>query len=343
MTDNIDRDTARDWDAPENPENGDDGDCLIVTADAAERADAALARLSGLSRSLVQKYIEAGSVTALDNGKPVSKKDKSKPGTSYRIVLPPPVPADVAPEPMALSIVYEDDAILVLDKPAGIVVHPAPGHCSGTLVNGLLYHCGAQLSGIGGVLRPGIVHRIDRDTTGLLCVAKTDAAHKSLSAQLASHHMHRAYRMLLCGTVSDPGTVDKPLGRHPSDRKKMATYPVGTAKPGVRTAVTHYTPLEIFPGDANSGSFTYAQAVLETGRTHQIRVHMASIGHPVLGDPVYGGDSSPFARKHQNLMPGQLLHAAALYLTHPITGEEMQFSAPLPSNFEELLRILRER
>lgn len=346
----TDRDTPLevDWDVPTIGDDGDgdttaDGDCLTVTADDAERVDAALARLSGLSRSLVQKYIDMGNVTRIDGGKPVSKKDKTKPGEAFRIALPPPVPADVEPEPMALSVVYEDDAILVLDKPAGVVVHPAPGHTSGTLVNGLLYHCGAALSGIGGVLRPGIVHRIDRDTTGLLCVAKTDAAHKSLSAQLATHHMHREYRMILCGTVALPGIVEKPLGRHPTDRKKMAVYPAGTAKPGVREAITHYAPIELFAGEVNLGSFTYAKAVLETGRTHQIRVHMASIGHPVLGDPTYGGDTNPFARKHRGLLPGQLLHAATLHLTHPTTGCEMEFHAPLPDNFEEVLRILRER
>lgn len=340
---------------PDDSPDLDENETLIVTVDGVkhidgvERVDAALARLTGISRSLIQKYIDGGRVTRGTDpaAKPVAKKDKTAPGEVYCIHLPPLAVTDVVPEDMPLSIVYEDDAILVLDKPAGVVVHPAPGHTSGTLVNGLLYHCGDSLSGIGGVLRPGIVHRIDRDTTGLLCVAKTDEAHKSLSAQLATHHMHREYRMILCGTVDAPGTIDKPLGRHPMDRKKMAVYPPGTGnpggKPGVRDAVTHYTPLENFPGDAANGSFTYAQAVLETGRTHQIRVHMASIGHPVLGDPIYGGDTCPFAKKHRDLLPGQLLHAAVLHLTHPVTGREMQFSAPLPQNFEEVLRILRQR
>lgn len=340
----IDRDTEKDWELPESGDDGDtDGEWLTVTADGVERVDAALARLSGLSRSLVQKYIDAGSVTKGDGGKCVSKKDKTRAGETYCIALPPPVPADVTPEPMALRIVYEDGAILVLDKPAGVVVHPAPGHYSGTLVNGLLYHCGAALSGIGGVLRPGIVHRIDRDTTGLICVAKTDTAHKRLSDQLATHHMHREYRMLLCGIVDTAGTIEKPLGRHPTERKKMAVYPIGTTKPGVRAAVTHYAPLTIFPGDVSTGSYTYAKAVLETGRTHQIRVHMASIGHPVLGDPTYGGDTNPFAKKHRLLLPGQLLHAAVLHLTHPITGEKMEFHAPLPDHFEKILHLLQER
>ena len=330
---------------PDDSPDFDENESITVTTDDTERVDAALARLTGISRSLLQKYIDGGRVVRVlgTTEKPVAKKDKTAPGDVFRITLPPLTVTDVVPEEMALAIVYEDDAILVLDKPAGVVVHPAPGHTSGTLVNGLLYHCGDSLSGIGGVLRPGIVHRIDRDTTGLLCVAKTDEAHKSLSAQLSTHHMHREYRMILCGTVDAPGTIDKPLGRHPADRKKMAVYPAGTRKPGVREAVTHYTPLENFPGDAANGSFTYTEAVLETGRTHQIRVHMASIGHPVLGDPTYGGDSCPFAKKHRDLLPGQLLHAAVLHLTHPTTGREMQFSAPLPQNFEEVLRILRQR
>ena len=342
----TERETETLWDdALPETEAEDTAGTITVTADGSERVDAALARLTGISRSLLQKYIEKGAVARIGGGeeKAVGKKDKTAPGDVFRVTLPPPAAADVVPELVPLDIVYEDDAILVLNKPAGVVVHPAPGHYSGTLVNGLMYHCGDSLSGIGGVLRPGIVHRIDRDTTGLLCVAKTDEAHKSLSAQLATHHMHREYRMILCGTVDAPGTIDKPLGRHPTDRKKMAVYSAGTAKPGVREAVTHYTSLENFPGDAANGSFTYAEAVLETGRTHQIRVHMASMGHPVLGDPTYGGDACPFAKKHRDLLPGQLLHAAVLHLTHPTTGREMQFSAPLPQNFEEVLRILRQR
>lgn len=320
-------------------------EAFTVTCTAPDRADAAIARCAGLSRSLVQRYIASGAIVRVtERGDvPVTKKEHAASGDVFRITPPPLRASDVVPEPMTLPIVYEDDAILVLDKPAGMVVHPAPGHATGTLVNGLLYHCGDSLSGIGGVLRPGIVHRIDRDTTGLLCVAKTDEAHRSLSAQLASHHMHRAYRMIALGNIDAPGTVDAPIGRHPADRKKMAVYPQGTVRPGVREAVTHYRPIAYFPGDAQSGSFTYAEAVLETGRTHQIRVHLASVGHPVLGDPVYGGDGVPFAKRHKALLPGQLLHAATLYLTHPTTGEEMQFSAPLPENFEEVLRILAHR
>lgn len=319
-----------------------DGILMLTAQDGGERADAALAALSGLSRSIIQKYMDAGAVCRMDGGseRPVSKKDKTVSGAQYRIVLPPPAPSDVAPEPIALDIVYEDSAILVLNKPVGMVVHPAPGHTSGTLVNGLLYHCGDSLSGIGGVLRPGIVHRIDRDTTGLLCVAKTDEAHRRLSAQLADHHMHREYRLLAVGTLPESGTVSAPIGRHPTDRKKMAVYAADAAKPGIRSAVTHYRALAYYPGNAQNGSFTLAEAVLETGRTHQIRVHMASIGHPVLGDPVYGGDRNLFFKKHEADIPGQLLHAAALCLTHPVTGTEMRFTAPLPENFTRILHLL---
>ena len=251
---------------------------------------------------------------------------KTKPGTSYRIVLPPPVPADVAPEPMALSIVYEDDAILVLDKPAGIVVHPAPGHCSGTLVNGLLYHCGAQLSGIGGVLRPGIVHRIDRDTSGLIIAAKNDAAHLALSAQLKDHSLSRTYECLVTGNMKqDSGTVDAPIGRSSADRKKMAVVPTG------RRAVTHWEVVARYPG------VTHLRCRLETGRTHQIRVHMAYIGHPILGDTVYG------AKKPVPGLTGQCLHATGLRFIHPRTGEPVELHCPLPPEFTAMLQKLQNK
>ena len=219
-----------------------------------------------------------------------------------------------------------------------MVVHPAPGHADGTLVNALLYHCGSSLSGIGGVSRPGIVHRIDRDTSGLICAAKNDAAHLALSEQLKDHTMHREYRMIVTGGLrEDSGTVDAPIGRHPADRKKMAV--IRSADKKARDAVTHWRILERFP----SSGFTYAEAVLETGRTHQIRVHMAYIGHPLMGDLLYGGGHTAFEKHNAPLLDGQMLHAAALILRHPRTGEEMRFESPLPDNFEAVLSKLRAR
>ncbi len=303
---------------------------LVIPAElAGGRADAVLAKLMEQSRSAMERLLENGMVTRGDTGAPVSKKDKLKAGEQIVVCLPPPEEYDVLPERMELDIVYEDGDILVVNKPQGMVVHPAPGHTTGTLVNGLLYHCGDSLSGVGGVKRPGIVHRIDRDTSGLLCIAKNDRAHGALSAQLSDHTMHREYRTLVIGGLpQETGTVDAPIARHPADRKKMAVQKDG------RRAVSHYRSLTAYPG------ITDTEVILETGRTHQIRVHMAYIGHPVLGDPVYGGENHPFVKKHPHLFHGQMLHAAALVLMHPATGEKMRFTCDLPGYYMEALRIL---
>ena len=298
------------------------------------RVDAALAKLTEQSRSAIERLIDGGQIfrgeTAEKAGK-LTKKDKVKAGETYTVLIPPPEDYDVQAEEMALEIVYEDGDILVVNKPQGMVVHPAPGHTTGTLVNGLLWHCGDSLSGVGGVKRPGIVHRIDRDTSGLLCVAKNDMAHAALSAQLSDHTMHREYRTLVIGGLpEEKGTINAPIARHPADRKKMAIVKDG------RHAVTHYTSL------GKMGGITDCSVVLETGRTHQIRVHMAYIGHPVLGDPVYGGENHPFVKKHPALFHGQMLHAAALVLIHPATGEKMRFTCSLPTYYTEALRLLEE-
>jgi len=306
---------------------------VIRPEDAGNRADAVLAMYTGLSRSAIQRYMDEGQLVRLVAGTvvPAAKKEKTAAGDAYVLTLPPPAAYDVLPEPIPLDIVYEDTQIIVLNKPQGMVVHPAPGHAGGTLVNGLLYHCGDSLSGIGGVQRPGIVHRIDRDTSGLLCVAKTDAAHAHLSAQLADHSMYREYRTIVIGGLpEEKGKVDIPIGRHPTDRKKMAVFAKNQSG-SARNAVTHYRVLEHLSGH------TYAEVVLETGRTHQIRVHMAHIGHPVLGDPVYGPKKSPYP-----VEGGQLLHAYRIGFVHPTTGEEMIFEAPPEERFEKWLRKLRQ-
>ena len=240
------------------------------------------------------------------------------------VTLPDEEPVDILPEDIPLDILYEDPELLVVNKPKGMVVHPSAGHSSGTLVNALLYHCSGQLSGINGVQRPGIVHRIDKDTTGALVVCKTDLAHQSLAAQLKEHSITRRYRAVVHHNIrEDEGTVDAPIGRHPVDRKKMAVnYRNG------KRAVTHYRVLERF------GDYTYIECRLETGRTHQIRVHMSHIGHPLLGDEIYGPAKCPFR------LQGQCLHAMVLGFLHPVTGEYLEFTAPLPEYFEQLLRKL---
>ena len=272
-----------------------------------------------LSRSQLQNLIEAGSVTC--NGSPLNKKDKLKAGQTILLTLPDPQPIEAQPQNIPLDIVYEDDSLLVVNKPKGMVVHPAPGNPDGTMVNALLWHCAGRLSGIGGAIRPGIVHRIDKDTSGLLVVAKNDAAHQSLAAQIAAHTAYRGYEAIVVGSVKDDtGTVNKPIARHKTDRKKMAIVEGG------RDAITHYTVIKRYNG------YTYMAFQLETGRTHQIRVHMASIGHPIIGDPVYGLKKDRFSN-----IGGQCLHAAKLTLTHPKTGERMEFSASLPQYFIEVL------
>jgi len=298
----------------------------LVVEDTSLRLDKLLAaQLDGMSRSAIQNLIEEGCVTA--DGRTLTKSTKLSVGQTITISLPQPVELDVAPEDIPLSIVYEDGDMLVVNKPKGMVVHPAPGNYTGTLVNALLYHCGKSLSGINGVLRPGIVHRIDKDTSGLLLVAKNDAAHRGLAKQIQAHSLTREYRAVAYGGFrDDAGTIDAPIGRHPTERKKMAVLP---NLPGARKAVTHYFVEERLNG------FTYLRLRLETGRTHQIRVHMAYIGHPVAGDPVYG------PKKVITQLNGQCLHAGLIGFIHPRTGDYMEFSADLPEYFSRFLNKLR--
>ena len=296
---------------------------LTLTAEAGgERLDAFLAaHVEDLTRSAAQKLLEKGAVTIA--GRPAKKNEKTSPGMTIEIELPDPEPIDVLPQNIPLDVVYEDADVIVINKPVGLVVHPAPGHPDGTLVNALLYHCGDSLSGINGQLRPGIVHRIDRDTSGLIIVAKNDKAHLALAEQLQDHSLARVYEAVVHGNFrEDEGTVDAPIGRHPIDRKKMAI----DRKDG-RRAVTHWTVLGRYNG------FTHIQCRLETGRTHQIRVHMASIGHPLVGDPVYGG-----ARKSLPGLVGQALHARKLKFIHPSTQQLTEVECPLPPWFEKVLR-----
>ena len=293
---------------------------LKVTADReGERADALIARLvPGLTRSGAQKLLERGAVTS--NGTPVRKNDKPAPGQVLEAVLPDPEPIDVQPQDIPLDVVYEDGDVIVVNKPVGLVVHPAPGHPDGTLVNALLYHCGNSLSGINGELRPGIVHRIDRDTSGLIIAAKNDRAHLSLAAQLQDHSLFRLYHAVAAGGFrEDSGTVSAPIARHRADRKRMAVVPDG------REAVTHWQVV-----DSQKG-LTHLTCRLETGRTHQIRVHLAHLGHPLLGDTVYGG------KKPVPGLAGQCLHAAQLTFTHPSTGERLTVESPLPDWFTAVL------
>ena len=287
------------------------------------RLDKALSDyLDGVSRSYLQKLIKEGYVTV--NDRPEKASFKLNVQDRVMVTLPDEEPLDILPENIPLDILYEDQELLVVNKPKGMVVHPSAGHSSGTLVNALLYHCSGQLSGINGVQRPGIVHRIDKDTTGALVVCKTDLAHQSLAAQLKEHSITRRYRAIVHHNIrEDSGTVDAPIGRHPVDRKKMAVN-YRNGKP----AVTHYRVLERF------GEYAYIECRLETGRTHQIRVHMSHIGHPLLGDEIYGPVKCPFR------LQGQCLHAMVLGFLHPVTGEYLEFTAPLPEYFEQLLRKL---
>ncbi len=289
------------------------------------RADAVLAAaLEGLTRSAAQRWLEEGRVTL--NGAPLKKNARLEPGAVLLVSPPQPEPVDLIPQDIPLDVVYEDADVIVVNKPVGMVVHPAPGHPDGTLVNALLYHCGKSLSGINGELRPGIVHRIDRDTSGLLIAAKNDRAHLALSAQLQDHSLFRLYHaVVLGGFREDSGTVDAPIARHPTDRKRMAVCRPGEG----REAVTHWQVVDSHDG------YSHITCRLETGRTHQIRVHMAHIGHPLLGDPVYGV-KKPFPG-----LTGQCLHAAQLTFTHPSTGERMTVEAPLPGWFTAVLEKLK--
>ncbi|SHJ89968.1 RluA family pseudouridine synthase [Hespellia stercorisuis] len=291
-----------------------------------ERIDKFLAdKMPETSRSYIQKIIKDSLVTV--NGKNVKSNYKVSAGDQVSLQMPEPEVPDIVPEDIPLDVLYEDSDILVVNKPKGMVVHPSAGHFSGTLVNAILFHCKDNLSGINGVMRPGIVHRIDMDTTGSLIICKNDMAHRALADQLKEHSITRKYHAIVHGSITvEEGTVDAPIGRHPVDRKKMSVV----AKNG-KEAVTHYRVLEHFQ------NYTYIECQLETGRTHQIRVHMSSIGHPILGDTVYGPSKSPYH------LQGQTLHAKVLGIIHPRTGEYMEFDAPLPEYFQKLLRNFRNQ
>lgn len=306
---------------------------LTVTEEnAGVRIDVYIAQTTELTRSAAQKLIASDDEAVSVNGMSVPKNYKVRSGDVIDVEIPAPIPLEVQPEDIPLDIVYEDEDVILVNKPKGMVVHPAPGHYTGTLVSALLWHCGDSLSGINGVIRPGIVHRIDRDTSGVLMIAKNDAAHVSLAAQIKEHSVTRVYHAVVLGNMkNDTGTIDAPLARHPVDRKKMAV----SHAPGARRAVTHYEVLERF------GAFTYCRFRLETGRTHQIRVHMASIGHPLLGDPVYGSNKTAFEQRNADLLMGQCLHAKILGFVHPRTGQYMEFETPLPKEFEAILEKLR--
>ena len=291
-----------------------------------ERLDAFLARsVEDLTRSAAQRLLEEGAVT--QGGRALKKNHRTCAGEVLKVALPDPEPLDIRPQDIPLDVVYEDRDVIVVNKPVGMVVHPAPGHPDGTLVNALLYHCGDSLSGINGALRPGIVHRIDRDTSGLIIAAKNDKAHLALAAQLQDHSLARTYEAVAVGGLrEEQGTVNAPIGRHPVDRKKMAV----DWKNG-RPAVTHWSVLGRYPG------YTHVECRLETGRTHQIRVHLASIGHPLLGDIVYG------SKKPVPGLAGQCLHARRLRFVHPASGEAVELECPLPDWFQAVLNRLGQR
>ena len=294
----------------------------VPQTDAGMRLDAWLAAQAELdmTRSAVQHLLEAGDV--LRNGKSAKKRDSVQPGDRIAVTVPEPQTAEILPQNLPVTVVYEDDELLVVDKPRGMVVHPAPGHPDGTLVNALLWHCAGRLSGINGVLRPGIVHRIDRDTSGLLIAAKTDRAHLGLAEQIAAHSFTRAYEAVVCGRLrEESGTVHAPIGRDPRDRQRMCV-----TERNAKDAVTHYAVLAQYDRHA------HVRCVLETGRTHQIRVHMKHIGHPLYGDPVYG--------KPEKNIAGQCLHARQIGFVHPVTGAYLSFDSPLPADFEAVLRGL---
>ena len=295
-----------------------------ATEHAGVRLDAFLSADGALTRSQAARLIAEGRVRV--NGKPAAKSARLSGGETVTVDVPQLRETALPPQDIPLDVVYEDDDVIVVNKPTGLVVHPAPGHPDGTLVNALLHHCGDSLSGIGGEKRPGIVHRIDRDTSGLIIAAKNDAAHLALSAQLKDHSLSRTYECLVTGNMKqDSGTVDAPIGRSSADRKKMAVVPTG------RRAVTHWEVIARYPG------VTHLRCRLETGRTHQIRVHMAYIGHPILGDTVYG------AKKPVPGLTGQCLHAAGLRFIHPRTGEPVELHCPLPPEFTAMLQKLQNK
>lgn len=322
--------------------------CHVDATDAGQRLDKVLASEgTGMSRARLQALIRAGAVRIA--GRTIGDPGhRVKPGEEITVVIPEPEPAEPLPQNIPLAVVYEDDALIVIDKPAGLVVHPAAGHAEGTLVNALLAHCGASLSGIGGVRRPGIVHRLDKDTSGLLVVAKTDAAHQGLAEQFEAHgrdgRLHRRYLALVWGVPERAaGRIDAPLGRSERNRTEMAIV-----RQGGRAAATTWSVEETFRDTDNKPLASLLSLVLETGRTHQIRVHMQHIGHPVLADPVYGASHKASARRlgaaaraSLEVMPGQALHAAGLGFDHPITGKKLAFESPPPAPMARLLEALR--
>ena len=300
-----------------------------------KRLDAYVADETELTRSAAARLIESGDVTVRERAE--TKNYRLRAGDTVEIVFPEPEACEALPQDIPLDIVYEDDDLIVINKPCGMVVHPAAGNPDGTLVNALLYHCQGSLSGVGGVIRPGIVHRIDKDTSGLLVVAKNDAAHLLLAEQLKGHHIQRVYYAIALGNLKEErGTVDAPIGRHPIDRKKMAV--IRNADYRSREAITHWTALA--RGEADGQSFTLVRCELETGRTHQIRVHLASIGHPLLGDPLYGGGNTRFEARHKAWLQGQALHAGALTFTHPKSGETVRFECPLPDAMKKAVQYI---
>lgn len=279
-------------------------------------------QLPELSRSAVQKLIESGNITL--NSVPVKKNYKTSAGDTYKVIIPQPETINIQPQNIPLDVVYEDNDVIVVNKQRGMVVHPAPGHPDGTLVNALIYHCRGSLSGINGEIRPGIVHRIDKDTSGLIIAAKNDKAHLALAEQLKDHSLSRIYEAIVCGNLrSNSGTINMPIGRHPTDRKKQAVNVKNS-----REAITHYKVISRYNG------YTHVQCKLETGRTHQIRVHMAYIGHPILGDIIYG------RKKPEKGLSGQCLHAKSLHFIHPSTGEFIKLNTELPEYFQDIIKKL---
>ena len=310
----------------------------VKESDVGERLDRFVTSVTDQSRSFAVKLIDGGNVKV--SGKTENKNYKLRKGDTVEITYPEMEVCEAVAENIPLDIIFEDEDIIVINKPSGMIVHPATGIYSGTLVNALMYHCKDSLSGIGGVIRPGIVHRIDKDTSGLLVVAKNDEAHVSLSEQLKTHEVSRIYHAIAVGNIKeDTGRIDRPIGRHPTDRKKMAVITDPDRRQ--RDAVTHFEVMERFA--LPTGRYTYVKCRLETGRTHQIRVHMSSIGHPLMGDVVYGGGNTKFELESKKYISGQCLHAKCLELTHPKSGEKMVFECELPDDMKALLEKLRKQ
>ncbi len=300
---------------------------ISFVVETTDRLDKIVSEKCDMTRSAAAKLVELGAVTV--SSKPASKSTKPKVGETVCVTLPEPVPCDATPQNIPIDIVFEDEHLLVVNKPRGMVVHPAPGNPDKTLVNALMFHCEGRLSGIGGVIRPGIVHRIDKDTSGLLIVAKNDESHLALASQIKEHSFTRIYQAIVIGNIKDDeGTIELPIGRHPKDRKKMAVTDKNS-----KHAITHYKVLTRYNG------YTHLELKLETGRTHQIRVHMSHKGHPVLGDPLYCHDGG----RNKFGLEGQCLHAKFIGFVHPITGQYLEFDSQLPEYFNNILEKLKNR